>query len=90
MSVTVFNDAFEGASLAGWTTRSYQGASSAPKWGVNNAQSYSGSQSAFAAGPGRNTYATDQHTGLVRQDVSLAGYGSASLSFKYYLNTEAG
>jgi hypothetical protein len=90
LSVTVFSDSFEGPSLVGWTTRAYQGAGSAPQWGVNGAKSYSGSQSAFAAGAGRSTYATDQHTGLVRQDVSLAGYGTASLTFKYYLNTEAG
>jgi hypothetical protein len=90
LSVTVFADGFEGPSLAGWTTRTYQGAGAAPKWGVNSARRYAGSQSAFVAGPGRNTYATDQHTGMVRQNVSLAGYGSASLTFKYYLNTEAG
>jgi hypothetical protein len=90
LSVTIFNDGFEGPSLAGWTTRTYQGGGSAPKWGVNSARRYSGSQSAFVAGAGRSTYASDQHTGLVRQDVSLAGYGTASLTFKYYLNTEAG
>jgi len=90
LSTTVFSDGFEGKSLAGWTARTYQGAGAAPKWGVNNARSYAGSQSAFAAGPGRSTYATDQHTGLVREGVSLAGFGTASLTFKYYLNTEAG
>jgi hypothetical protein len=90
LSTTVFSDGFEGPSLAGWTARTYQGAGSAPKWGVNSAKRYAGSQSAFVAGAGRDAYATDQHTGMVRENVSLAGYGSASLTFKYFLNTEAG
>jgi hypothetical protein len=90
LSTTVFSDGFEAPTLAGWTTRTYQGAGAAPKWGVNSAKRYSGSRSAFVAGAGRSTYATDQHTGMVRDNVSLAAYGSASLTFKYYLNTEAG
>jgi uncharacterized protein (DUF2141 family) len=90
LSVTVFGDGFEGSSLAGWTARTYDGGSASPKWGVNSAKAYGGKGSAFAAGPGRNTYADRQHTGIIRQGVSLAGYGSASLSFKYFINTEAG
>lgn len=90
LAVTLFSDGFEGTSLAGWRTRTYQGADSAPKWGVNTVKAYTGAGSAFAAGPGRNTYADDQHTGMVRENLSLAGYGSASLTFKYFINTEAG
>jgi hypothetical protein len=90
LSVTLFSDGFEGSSLAGWTARTYDGGSGSAKWGVNSANAYAGKGSAFVAGPGRNTYADRQHTGIIRQGVSLAGYGSASLSFKYFLNTEAG
>ena len=90
LSVTVFRDGFENPSLTGWAARTYQGASAAPKWGVNSAKRYSGAQSAFVAGPGRSTYADGQHTSIVRQNVSLAGYGSAQLTFKYFINTEAG
>ena len=90
MTVALFTDGFEAASLVGWTTRTYQGAGARPKWGVNTVKHAGGTRSAFAAGGGRNTYASDQHTGMVRENVSLAGYGSASLTFKYYLNTEAG
>ena len=90
MSVTVFADGFEGASLSGWSTRTYGGAGSDAKWGLNTVKRYAGGKSAFVAGAGRNAYESDQHTGLVRENVSLAGYGTASLTFKYYLNTEAG
>ena len=88
MAVTVFADGFEAAALSGWTTRTYEG--DAAKWGVNSVKRYTGTRSAFVAGPGRNAYESDQHTGMQRQNVSLRGYGTASLTFKYYLNTEAG
>lgn len=90
MSVTVFEDGFEGAALAGWAVKAYAGGGSSPTWGVNSLNSYAGVRSAFVAGPNRDAYASDQHTGMIRQGVSLAGFGSASLTFKYFLNTEAG
>ena len=90
LSVTVFRDGFENTSLTGWAARTYQGASAAPSWGVNGVKRYSGGQSAFVAGPGRSTYADGQHTSIIRQNVSLAGYGTAQLTFKYLINTEAG
>lgn len=90
MSVTVFEDSFESPALTGWALKTYAGGSASPKWGVNSRKSYGGARSAFVAGPDRNTYASDQHTGMIRRDVSLAGFGSASLTFKYFLNTEAG
>lgn len=91
-STVVFADGFEGsgANLPGWSLRTYAGGSAAPKWGPNNVKVFGGGRSAFSGGAGRSTYSNDQHTGLVRERVSLAGFGSASLSFKYYLNTEAG
>ena len=89
-AVTLLSDGFEGTSLTGWTARTYDGGGSAPKWGVNSLKAYAGRGSAFVAGPDRNTYADRQHTGMIKQGVSLVGYGSASLSFKYFLNTEAG
>jgi hypothetical protein len=93
LSVTLLSDGFESGALAGWTTRTYSGGGSAPRWGVSTAKSYTGTHSAFStgsAGPDRDTYADNQHTGLVRENLSFAGYGSASLTFKYRLNTEAG
>ena len=90
LAVTLFRDGFEDGDLAGWTVRTYQGATAAPKWGVSTVNAYTGTHSAFSSGPGRNTYADDQHTGLVRQNISLAGYGTAQLTFKYFVNTEAG
>ena len=90
LSVTVFSDGFEGVALAGWTARTYEGATDSPKWGLNTVKRYTGARSAFAGGTGRDAYESDQHSAMVRENVSLAGYGSASLTFKYYLNTEAG
>lgn len=90
LAVTLFSDGFEGSSLAGWRTRTYESAGAAPKWGVNTVKAYTGASSASAAGPGRSTYADDQHASMVRENLSLAGYGSASLTFKYFINTEAG
>lgn len=90
MAATVFADGFEAAALSGWATRTYGGGAASAQWGVNSVKRYTGTRSAFVAGPGRSAYQSDQHTGMVRENVSLAGYGTASLSFKYYLNTEAG
>jgi hypothetical protein len=90
LAATLFGDGFESGTLSGWTVRTYQGASAAPKWGVSTVKAYTGTHSAFVAGPGRSTYADDQHTGLVRENLSLAGYGTAQLTFKYFINTEAG
>ena len=90
LAVTLFSDGFEDGDLAGWTVRTYEGATAAPKWGVSTVKAYTGTHSAFGSGPGRSTYADDQHTGLVRQNISLAGYGTAQLTFKYFINTEAG
>ena len=91
-STVVFADGFEGtgSTLSGWTLRTHSGGSAAPKWAPTTARAFAGSRSAFSSGPGATAYSNDQHTGLVRDHVSLAGFGSASLTFKYYLNTEAG
>src|SRR5687767_8225819 len=93
-TTVVFSDGFEGtsATLANWSVRTFSGGSSAPKWGPSTALHSSGNRSAFVAGslgPTRDSYDVNQHTGLRREKLSLAGFGSASLSFKYYLNTEA-
>ena len=91
-STVVFADGFEGtgAIFSNWTVRTYSGGGSSPKWGPNTIKAFGGRRSAFSGGPGGSAYSADQHTGLVREHVSLAGFGSASLTFKYYLNTEAG
>jgi protocatechuate 3,4-dioxygenase beta subunit len=91
-SAVIFADGFEGtgSALAGWTLRTHSGGSAAPKWGPVTDRAFAGQRSAFAGGAGRTAYSNDQHTGLVREHVSLAGFGSAALTFKYYLNTEAG
>src|SRR6266516_2192680 len=90
-SAVIFADGFEGSdpSLPGWSVRTYAGSKS-PTWGPNSAKVFSGARSAFSGGPGNSAYSNDQHTGLIRDHVSLTGYASASLAFKYYLNTEAG
>jgi hypothetical protein len=92
LSTVVFADGFEGtgSGLAGWSVRTYSNGGASPKWGPSNVKVFAGARSAYSGGSATSAYANDQHTGLVRQHVSLAGYGSASLSFKYYLNTEAG
>jgi hypothetical protein len=91
-STVVFADGFEGtgSTLSGWTLRTHSGGSAAPKWGPSTSRAFAGSRSAFSGGANATAYSNDQHTGLVRDHVSLAGFGSASLTFKYYLNTEAG
>jgi len=90
LSTALFVEGFEATTLTGWTTKTYSGDRSAAAWGTNTAKSYAGDRSAYVAGAGRSTYADDQHDALRRSNISLAGYGTAKLYFKYYLNTEAG
>lgn len=93
----IFAENFEGSSIAApWLNRVDPGANANTRWGLNTAKVYSGSQSAFCsstpgtAGLKRNAYDNDQANALVRDNVSLANFKSASLTFKLFLNTEAG
>jgi len=88
---TIFSDGFEGAFPGSWVVGN-NNANTVAKWGDNNATAYSGSWSAFCADNGSNsrtTYDNNLNTYMQRQGVSLSGYGSATLTFKYWMNTEA-
>ena len=88
----IFSDGFEGAFPGSWSAGNDGGITSA-KWGDNNAKAYSGSWSAFCADNGSNSrtvYDNNLHTYLERRGVSLSGYATASLNFKYWSNTESG
>ena len=92
----VFSDGFEGAALAAaWSARADAGSNAVTRWGVNKARAATGAQSAFASNTGptdvwRNVYQNEQDNALVRDNVSLAGFKAASLSFKFLLNSESG
>src|SRR5688572_20307514 len=95
-STTVFSDNFEASALStSWANQVYDYAVDA-RWGVNRAKAApGGSQSAFSStvfggSLTRATYESGQRNGLRRDNVSLSGYSSARLSFKYFLNTESG
>src|SRR5438874_11374190 len=91
LATTIFSDGFEGVFPGSWIVGNNGGNLSA-QWGDNNAKAATGSWSAFAADNGsdsRTTYDNLLDTYMRRQNISLAGYSAATLSFKYWLNTEA-
>jgi len=88
---TVFSDGFEGAFPGSWVVGN-NNSNTVAKWGDNYAKAASGSWSVFCADNGsdtRTTYDNNLNTYLQQQNISLAGYRAASLSFKYWMNTEA-
>jgi hypothetical protein len=88
---TIFSDGFEGAFPGSWVVGN-NNANTVAKWGDNNAKAYSGSWSAFCADNGSNsrtTYDNGLNTYMQRQGISLSGYNKATLTFKYWMNTQA-
>jgi hypothetical protein len=91
LAVTVFSDDFEGVFPDGWTVGNDSGVTTS-KWGDNQAKAAGGSWSAFCGDNGSNTrdkYVNNLHTYMERRNVSLDGYVGATLSFKYWLNSQA-
>jgi hypothetical protein len=86
----IFSDDFEGPFPGPWIISS-TGPNTSAAWGDNQAKFSSGSKSAFAADNGndfRTAYDDDLNNAMQLQNVSLAGYSSAALSFNYWLNSE--
>ncbi len=82
-----FYEGFEGEWWRDWLA-----GGSSVGWGDNSAKVYAGAKSVFCAYDGdasRSTYSNNIDTRL-QQNVSLAGLSSATLSFQYWMNTEAG
>ncbi len=91
LSVTVFQDDFEGAFPGDWVVGNNGGITTA-KWGDNDAAAYDGNWSAFCADNGNNertTYDNNLSTYMQRSGVSLDGDINATLSFEMWLKTEA-
>src|SRR5258705_9529873 len=88
----LFYDGFEDVFPGAWTVGS-DGANISATWGDNDDHSATGSWSAFAADNGndsRETYDNSLHTFMRKENISLVGQSSAVLSFKYFLNSQAG
>ncbi|TWT41977.1 hypothetical protein RAS1_31030 [Phycisphaerae bacterium RAS1] len=86
----IFQEGFEGAFPGPWSVGN-NNSNTVAKWGDNRAADYSGSWSAFCADNGdnlRTTYDHNLNTYMQRRNVSLAGYCSATLTFKYWMNIE--
>jgi len=89
-SVTLFSENFEGAWPNTWYVGN-DGGVSGYVWGDNNYRAYAGSWSGFCADNGNNsasTYPNNLHTYMEKRGVSLAGYSSATLTFRYYIHSE--
>ncbi|MCK4784901.1 MAG: hypothetical protein KAV87_14205 [Desulfobacteraceae bacterium] len=87
---TIFSDGFEGAFPGSWSVGN-NNSNTVAKWGDNRAKANSGNWSAFCADNGndyRTTYDNGLNTYMQRINVSLAGYSSATLTFRYWKNTE--
>lgn len=94
-ATTVFADGFEGSFLNGWINRTATGANAQTRWGLNTVRASAGNQSAFASAlqggiTATQGYQNNQDNTLVRPNISLAGYGFATMSFDYFLNSESG
>jgi len=90
--ITIFSEDFGGAFPGSWYVGNHNSNTTA-KWGDNRAKASSGSWSCFCADNGNNlrtTYDNNLSTYLQRKNVSLAEYASATLTFKYWMNTESG
>ncbi|MCX5683817.1 MAG: hypothetical protein NT049_09045, partial [Planctomycetota bacterium] len=90
-----FEDAFPGTPPNNWVVGNDPGTTTKAKWGDNYALAAAGDWSAFCAdngdannGDARETYDNKLHTTMERQNVSLAGFTTAALTFQYWLNSE--
>lgn len=86
----IFSEGFEGAFPGSWVVGN-NNSNTVAKWGNNSAKAATGNFSAFCADNGSNnrtTYDNNLNTYLQRRSVSLAGYSTATLSFKYWMNIE--
>ena len=86
----IFTEGFEGAFPGSWFVGN-NNSNTVAKWGDNSAKAYTGSWSAFSADNGSNSrtvYDNNLNTYMQRRNISLAGYSTATLSFKYWMNTE--
>lgn len=89
-STTIFSEGFEGAFPGSWFVGN-NNSNTVAKWEDNSAKAYTGSWSASCADNGSNsrtTYDNNLNTYMQRRNVSLAGYSSATLRFKYWMNIE--
>lgn len=87
---TIFSESFEGAWPGAWVVGN-NNSNTVAKWGDNSAKDYTGNWSGFCADNGSNsrtTYDNDLNTYMQRQNISLSGYSSVTLTFKYWMNTE--
>jgi hypothetical protein len=88
---TIFSENFDGAWPNSWYVGN-DGGITTQMWGDNSYRYYSGGYSGFCADSGSNSangYANNLHTYMEKRAVSLAGYTSATLTFWYYINSEA-
>ena len=88
---TVFSDSFTGSFPGSWSVGN-DGGITGTMWGNNSYKSSGDGWSAFCADNGNNsanTYPNSLKTYMERRNVSLVGYTSATLSFKYYGKIES-
>jgi ABC-type molybdate transport system substrate-binding protein len=86
---TIFSENFEGAWPGTWFVGN-DGGVSGYTWGDNSVRAYNGSWSGFCADPGgtagnsASTYPNNLSTYMEKHSVSLVGYNSPQLTFRYY------
>jgi alpha-tubulin suppressor-like RCC1 family protein/Tol biopolymer transport system component len=89
---TVFSESFDGRFPGNWVVGDPVNGGTPPiTWGVSTVRAYSGSRSGFCAEDGSGTravYPNNFHSFMERRNVSLAGYASATLTFRAYVDTE--
>jgi hypothetical protein len=88
---TIFSEDFQGAFPNTWYIGN-DGGITTHKWGDNSYQGYQSTWSGFCAdnnNDGANSYPNNLHTFMEKRGVSLSGYSSAKLAFRYWIKTEA-
>ncbi len=87
----IFSDSFTGTFPGSWTVGN-DGGITGTKWGNNSSKSTGDGWSAFCADNGNDkasTYPDNLSTYMEQRAVSLVGFSSAALTFKYIGRTEA-
>jgi hypothetical protein len=87
---TIFSETFEGSWPGNWAVSDSNSNSGYDYWGQSSYRAYSGTFSAYCADVSdiSGQYYDNDMSALMVKDVDLSSYASATLSYKYWLESE--
>jgi len=98
-TTTVLSDTFEYSSMSSFLSNWQVNLDDSGRvWGPNTVKKYGGSYSVFSSDDGYSTWSTaittrtyvNSEYNWMRRGINLSGYDSASMTVRYYTNTESG